>query len=408
MLDKILAFVKSGEMLTVVGRGVQYASQIALVMVVPAVLAPEEFLQFSLMMPLAALGMSLVFGWLTSAIHRHVFELLDPKDARFRQTASVYYGMVSLFFISLSLIGLLITDSMYRILPFLLVMAGLKMSIIRVLNSSGNHLGFFLANISFALSTAIFIALCMVDSNGGLEKNLVIYAAIDVLISLIAWRHLGVFSISPQPIFDRAIALKYFRYGFPLVANAIAIWVISLSDRYILTIWEGTNSVASYILSYQLASNIISIPLAFAATIFFPRILRIEREQDEPAALEYTYKLLSMYLKFIVPISLSACVLVMLFVYYLYSDYMFSPFIIILVVIAHVIYGSAHFYNKEFELSGRTMVITKGVALGAGLNFLMNLLLIPLFGILGAAIATLLAYIVVIWWVYNAREFRVD
>jgi len=398
--------LRSPAILMLAGRATQLLSQMAMVLVVPKVLVPELYVQLNLVLPLAFLGVSLLFDWMNAAIHRYVYELLDDEGGRFRQTVFIYYGLVCLLLCLLTFLSRFYVISLYQLVPLLLAAAALKAGILGVLNTSGNSKGFFFSNVGFALSLLLFVVLCFNAPDNNLQSNLIVYASIDIIVAIIAWWGIGVFRMPPVPRFYKDIAAGYFRYGLPLVARTIGIWVISLSDRYLLAIWEAPKDVASYILSYQLAGSAITIPMSFVMAVILPKILKIEKNSSQKEALAYTYKILGLYLRFMMPVFIVVSITVLLFKYYIYSNYEFNPLIVLIIVLAHLIFGLSHFYNKEFELNGRTLVITKAIGIGAVVNIALNILLIPMVGGLGAAIATLFAYIVAVYIVSSMREYR--
>ena len=409
MLDSIARFVRSQEMLTFCGRGIQFASQLALVVILPKALAPALYAEFNLLIPLAGLGVTIAFGWITGAIHRYVYEILDQDDLRFKQTVFIYYGYLSLALIAVYFLVSALTASTYRLIPLLLMAMGLRDSIVGVLNMSSNHKGFFLANLAFATSLAVFIGLCSLANNEDLATYLTVYAVLDTVLAVIAWNLIGVASFRSTPRFDTHVVSRYFNYGLPLVLRGLPLWLMAVSDRYFLAIWRPAESVASYILSYQLAGSVIMIPLSFVIIIIFPKIIRVDKEMGELEALSYTYKMLGYYFRYMPLIILGACAIVLPAIYYVYPEYLFRPIVIIVIVLAHVIQGLTHFYNKEFELNGKTMIITRAITAGAILNVALNTIFIPAFGDQGdlaAAISTLLAYSVTVYLVYRAREFK--
>jgi len=406
---KILNYIqllRSPAAFMLAGRFMQLMSQMAMVLVVPKVLVPGLYVQLNLVLPLAFLGVSLVFGWMNNAIHRHVFELLGSGGRHFRQTVFYYYGIVCLFLFLIVLIGQYYTDSIYRLVPLLLAAAALKAGILGILNTSGKSIGFFFSNVGFASSLLLFVLLCFIDSGNNLQRNLVVYASFDIVVAIISWSLLGIFKVPPIPRYYKDIAKSYFHYGLPLVAKMVGIWVISISDRYFLTIWEEPQEIASYILSYQLAGSAITIPMSFVMAVIFPKILKIEKDFNQREALVFTYKMLGYYLRLMLPVFILVSVIILLFQYYIYTNYEFNPIIVVTIVLAHVIFELSHFYNKEFELNGRTLMITKAVALGAMVNVVLNLALIPSFGSLGAAVATLFAYAVAVYMVARKREYQ--
>jgi O-antigen/teichoic acid export membrane protein len=406
VFSALVRFMRSPAALVLLGRGIQFFSQFAVVFILPKALAPVAYAQLNLLLPLAALGVTLVFGWLTGAINRHVYELLIREGINIRQTVFFYYGSISLVLLVSFFVISIFSNTAYRVVPLLLMATGLREAILGVLNMSGNHRSFLLANCGFALSLAVFVGLCVFTPDDDLAIYLTIYAALDATLAVVIWHLIGVFTFRDRPRFDPEVAARYFRYGWPLVARGLPLWVMAVSDRYLLALWRPTEAVAGYILSYQLGGSVIMIPLSFAMTIIFPRIIRVDKEEGQEAALSYTYELLRKYLRFAIVIAAGASGLVLAITHFVYPEYHVLPEVIIIIVVAHVIQGLTHFYNKEFELNGRTLVITKATVAGAIVNFGLNTVLIPSIGRLGAAISTLAAYAVTVYLVYRAREYH--
>lgn len=396
-----MKLLKSPAMYALLGRGVQMATQVALLLIIPKVLTSETYVQFSLVLPLAFLGATLAFGWLSGAIYRHVYELIGVAP-EYRQSVFAYYAMGCILALFIQFVIFLVVTSSYAVVPLLLIATALKTGILGVANAAERGKQFLIFNLGFAVSTTVFIVMCWSTDGDSLDRNLLIYAALDLLVAIWAWSAMKIFSLTPLPRIHANVLSRYFTYGYPLVINSVAVWVISMSDRYLLSIWESTDNVASYILSYQLSGSIITIPMAFAMAVIFPRVIRIDREAGTDAALAHVYRLLKAYTRYMLIMLMFGCGIVLGVMYFIYPAYALYPHVIAIIVLAHVILGLSHFFNKEFELNGRTMVITKGVGIGALANVLLNLVLIPAFGVLGAALATLLAYSISVYVIYSS------
>ena len=348
-----------------------------------------------------------MFGWLASSIFRHVHDLLQSDDGQFRETVFFYYGFGGLVLIAVYSATSFYTESIYRLVPLVLLAAAYKGGILSVLNASEKYRYFFYSNMGFAAALFIFLFLCWQGSDDDLARFMSVYAGIDIVIAIVFWRLIGVFKLFPLPHFNRGVAIRYLHYGLPLVMSNVAVWVVALSDRYFLALWESPEQVADYILSYQLAGSLITIPMAFVMAVVFPKIIRLDRESGEKYALRYVYRLLRIYMRYMIGIVLLGCVIVIPFKYYFYSEYAFNPVVIVIIILAHVVFGLSHFYNKEFELNGKTLIVTRGIGLGAVLNVVLNLALVPIWGGVGAALATLAAYSVSVIFVRNARSYLV-
>lgn len=401
--EKFAELLRGPTFYTLAGRALQYLAQFALIVLVPRLLLPEYFVQYSLLMPLAMLAATLIFGWFTSAAYRHAHAIIAAEDGRERRTAYFYYGVVSLALIFACGIVFLFSAPIYAVMLLLAAAAGLKNGILSVLNSTERHRAFFFANAAFAASLGVFLALCAHLPDEALPWILLVHAVLDIVAAVIGWCVIGVFTPRAFPRFDLETGRRYLHYGLPMLPNVLAVWIVSLSDRYILAIWESTGNVASYILAYQLGGSVVTIPMAFVMAVLYPRVLRIDREQGLQLALEYTHGLLRKYLRWIAILAVPGCIAVVLFIRAFYPAYEVDPPTVAVIVIAHAIFCLGHFLNKEFELNGRTMVVAQSVSIGAVMNVILNLVLIPWLGALGAALATLGAYASSMYIVYRAR-----
>jgi len=386
--------------------------QLVQVLLVPKLLGPGAFLQYSLVLPLAYLGASLGFGWITSASFRYVHELLEGNNTRFRQTVFFYFGLMTLVMFAAYPIAATLNLGIYALIPVLLIASALKAGILSVLNAAERHRQYLYSNIGFAVSLAMFLALCVLEGRTNLAdwtvlaKFLLFYSLFDTAVALFSWFKTGIFALSLSPQFDSQVARRCLKYGLPILLNSVAVWVISLSDRYFLALWQPADSVASYILSYQLAGGIIAVPMGLAMIVLFPRLLSIDRNDGERAAMELTQKMLRFYLRYSLIITTIAAAIIIALKYFVYIRYQFDPMVIIILALANVVGGLCHFYNKEFELNGRTFSITKSIGAGAVVNAVLNLALIPFLGPMGAAIATLAAYMVTVVVIYQMSSYR--
>jgi O-antigen/teichoic acid export membrane protein len=401
----IAKLFQSAAIYAFVGRAVQYASQLAIVVVLPLILQPDYYVQFNLLLPVALLMATLIFGWFSGAVYRHVHDFYDAQLPAYRQTACFYYGMVSLAILLCYAISVPWLDEKFRLILLLIVASGLKSAVMAILNASERHRAFFLASVFFAVALSGFLLLCLFGEDGRLLYNLAIYAAADIVIATAFMFRIGIFTVSSLPRFHLDIGRKYFYYGLPLMMNSFAGWVMSLSDRYFLAIWRPTEEIAAYILSYQLGASIVVIPMSFLMTIVFPRIIRMDKDSGIESALRYTYRLMGRYVRLIPLAAVAGTGLVIFLIHFFYPAYQLMPVVIVLIVLAHLIQGVSHFYHKEFELSGRTFVMTKAIALGALVNVGFNIALIPFLGAAGAAIATLVAYMASVLFVYKSRNY---
>jgi len=387
------------------GRGLQYLGQFVLILLLPKILLPETYLEFNLILPVAFLGSTALFGWMISSIYRYAHELHDPNHPEYRETVFFYYlsAIIVLTVVSISLT--LSTDSPYALVPFLLMATALKNGINGILNAMERHREFFLSNAGFTFSLLALLLTCHMLDGQQLWAPILVYALLDILIGLLFWNRCGIFSTATTPTFHKTVALGFMSYGAPIVLNNVFTWIIALSDRYLLNFWELADHVATYVLTYQFAGSVITIPMAFIMTMMYPRILKINKEKGVAEAMIYVADGFKKFKRFSLPAGLLAVIIVTPFMTAFFTTYSIDPPLIAILILAHVVMSASHFVNKEFELNGRTIMISRALMIAALANVISNLILIPLFGTRGAGVATLVAYALMIFLVYRKNTF---
>jgi O-antigen/teichoic acid export membrane protein len=212
--------------------------------------------------------------------------------------------------------------------------------------------------------------------------------------------------------FDRHLLHQVNRFGFPLMAAGLAMWVTNFGDRFMISkLLHGANrlnELGQYSLAYKISSAMVLLFTAFQ--IAWPAFAySIEDEKEAKRA--YSYILT--YLMFIaawaaVGLSLFAPWIVRLLgrnpTYWpaadaipalAYSSVFFAGFIVVTI-------ATGRSRNTKFNWIAATAA--------AIFNFSLNLWLIPADGMVGAAYATLAAYILLmIVRTWNAqRIYRVE
>ncbi len=191
--------------------------------------------------------------------------------------------------------------------------------------------------------------------------------------------------------FDRALLREMNRFGLPLVPSGLALWTLNFSDRFFLAHLAGQGDVGRYSLGVRIASAIMLLLVAFR-TAWPAFAYSIE---DDRAA-RRTYGFVLTYLLFVTCwVSLALGLLAPWLVRLLAPNN--SAFWAGASVVGPLAFASAAWAAYTVVAIGvgrarRTQfnwVVTGGAAL---LNVVLNLLLIPPFGIEGAAAAHVAAF----------------
>jgi O-antigen/teichoic acid export membrane protein len=213
---------------------------------------------------------------------------------------------------------------------------------------------------------------------GNFTGTLVVYAALLVYRR----RRLGL-------QFDRKLYRAMNRFGLPLVPSAVALWLTNFSDRFFLVKLADPHEVGLYSIGVRIASAILLLLTAFRlAWPAFAYSIEDDREAQR------TYSFVLTYVVFVTCwIALALGLLAPWIVRVITT----RPFYPAQNVVAPLAFGSAAFGayivvqigTGRARRTGTNWLVT---GLGALLNVTLNLALIPPFGRLGAAIATVAAY----------------
>lgn len=361
------------------------------------VLTPGELGVWSLATMLVA-ALSLAYNpALHGSVTRYFFEL-ESRPAELRR----FLGTVSTFLLGWSVVlttvlflaGPWVFAVAFRALPFSpfgrLVVLISALSVLEVVPkavwSSAERAGRFVsvslaASLLNVTSSILFVALGF-----GVEGLLWARVASTALLGgpLLWWTIRNVGFAFHLPDLRKALS-----FGVPLVPHLLAHWVLSLSDRYLVERQLGTAAVGLYGAAYVFIQGVdmVSASVNRAWTPMFTRVYELPSERD---ALARTISW------FVFAVSSTACgaawfgPIVVRAVYA--ASYAEAARIVPWLAAAGLMQGLYYlfvaglFFRKQTHLIPVTTVV-------AGLsNTGLNLLLLPSYGLLGAAWATVASY----------------
>ncbi|HEY5470201.1 MAG TPA: polysaccharide biosynthesis C-terminal domain-containing protein [Bacteroidales bacterium] len=245
----------------------------------------------------------------------------------------------------------------------------------------------------FKLSSVLGLTLFFILSKKmGLEG---IYLAQVIGNSLVVLFLLAYTLKNSKVFFDKVIFKSMNAYGFPLFLANISAVMLNVIDRYSLNSLALLKSVALYTLAFKITSVlklviVDSMKLALGPMMF--------KRLDTPDNKRFYSKVL-LYSSFVM---MFAIVGVSLFSFELTKVMTKSKEFWGAVVIVPILAMSIFFINlKDFSVYGlhfakKTRIIGSIVVISTILSLLLNIIFIPIWGITGAAVATLLSQF--IYW----------
>ena len=185
----------------------------------------------------------------------------------------------------------------------------------------------------------------------------------------------------------------FITYGIPLIGLSVASYVLSSSDRYMIGFFMGADAVGIYSAGYQLAETSVSVFSSFLMTAFFPVIVQTFEKSGRESTQHLVSDLMGYYLMLALPVVFGVTLLCKEMTSILLGKSFFAAYQVLPVVSAGVFFlGLSMYFNKSFELKEKTSHILSITMSASILNIALNLILIPMIGILGAALSTLISY----------------
>lgn len=198
---------------------------------------------------------------------------------------------------------------------------------------------------------------------------------------------------------DRALLGAMNRFGLPLVPSALALWALNLSDRFFLVKLSGQAEVGLYSLGARISSAMLLLLTAFrTAWPAFAYSIEDDREARRTYSFVLTYLLLLATWAALALGLLSPWIVRVLAT----PDFYGASRVVALLAFAAVASAGYTVIAIGVGRARRTQFNWVVTGSAAAVNVGLNLVLIPSYGMMGAAVSTVAAYslmfLVMAWW----------
>jgi O-antigen/teichoic acid export membrane protein len=194
-----------------------------------------------------------------------------------------------------------------------------------------------------------------------------------------------------RPILDRELARAMLAFALPLVPAGVAGWTLNLADRPLLQVFTGSAAVVGvYTTGYTagLVINALAIQpfnLSWGATFW-----DIARSEDASRTFART---LTWFLAFASAAALFLSAIGTDVIRLLFPpEFEESRYIVPFSAFAFVLYGAYTIVATGLSIVGRSAIVATTMLVAAAVSLALNVVLIPLLGIYGAAISTVAGY----------------
>lgn len=193
--------------------------------------------------------------------------------------------------------------------------------------------------------------------------------------------------------FDKELLFNMLKYSIPLMFNAISWWITSFSDRAILNIFFSESEVGIYSVAAKVPAIITTLLSVFTQAWVVSAVRKYERD-SEPRFFENVYKIYTTLL--FVSVALVILIVKQIMKIYVGRDFFEAWYYVPILLIGSVFLGISNYYGAIYAAAKANLLEIKSTIICAISNIVLNFVLIPSMGVLGAVIATALSYIIVV------------
>lgn len=184
-----------------------------------------------------------------------------------------------------------------------------------------------------------------------------------------------------------------FKFGAIVFTSGIAGYIIGFTDTMLLTFYRTPQEVGLYQIALPTSQLLWSFVIALSA-ILFPVLSEMWATNNKKNMSTGIGILLKMSFIFMVPFALMMIAFPEIIISMLFGQkYVGAAFALQILSLGAIFYTVMIIYSNVLNAIGKPMLTMKIIIIVAIFNLLMNLMLVPFFGITGAAVTALFSYI---------------
>lgn len=411
-LSKLL----SSASLVFLGALVSSASGLLERAIIGRLLSPVGYGEFSLALAVFTLGATLGAAGFTQGVPRFMARFDDPRDARGAWLTGLGISLGLSTVISLGLLAtaplvvprlfesddasLLFTIFVVAIPVYVCFRIGisairgeentrykvLTQDLLYPLGRIALVAGLLLAGVGLA-ATGLGYLLALVG------VTVLVYVSLDRLVSL-----RGEFRLHPR---------EMTAFSAPLIVSTVMTVLLTRTDTLMLGYFRSSNEVGIYNAAYPLAGS-MAIVLGAFGYLYLPMASRLDSDQDRAVGRVYQVTTKWLYLiafpGFVTLVSFPDEILAIVFG----GEYTAGGTALVILAVGTFTNAAVGRNRETLSALGATNLILLSNLFAFAFNFAVNLLLIPRYGFIGAAVASAGSYVLLNLIVYTALRWQFD
>lgn len=360
--------------------------------------------------------------WLIESVARFYaqFELRNDLD-RFFSTIVYSFSLSSILIIGFAAGGIIILQGKIsnELTPFLWIgiLVYLTTSIYSIflftLRASLQAKSFSLYEIIFSAGKLGLALIIVYLFKLGAISLLIVFILIQVPLVFFLFKKFSIIKRFKLKHVSRKHLNEFLRFGSPLIISSLSVWVLALSDRYLLNFFKSSAEVGIYSVSYSLVDRSVALLYTILMLAAHPIIIYTWEEKGKEVTRKLIKDLSRYFFIICIPAFLGISVLSKeIFSVLVGKDFMDSYKLVPFFAFCSFCTGWFQYIGKGFEIYKKTLLMAFIIFISGVLNIGFNFLFIPEYGVIGAGIAKSISYagliILGIWVSHSFMPWQVS
>jgi len=312
---------------------------------------------------------ALTFIFILSLVILGISEIFSTSISKFISGSTEYFKYFQIIFLCLAIQNIYLVPENFLIAQ--------KKSVLYSILSIGT----LVSNLSLNI---FFLVIMKMGVFGILLSMLLTKALNGSVVSAISLRQVR-YSFSWEKL------KKIISFGMPLMPGMIGLYIMHFSDRFFLQKYCTLSEVGIYSLGYKfgmILSILISAP-----------VFRIwDTQRFEIAKADNGRQIIGQIFTYFSAVLIFASLVISVFIdeiIFLMAAREFhgATTVTPLIVLSYILFGMGNFFTLGIMITNKTKYIAYIQVTSAALNLLMNMIFISYYGVIGAAVATVLSFL---------------
>ncbi|MGN1048163.1 MAG: lipopolysaccharide biosynthesis protein [Eubacteriales bacterium] len=374
------------------------ASKVLVYLLLPlytACLSPDEYSMADLISQTANLLLPILAVGMVDGIFRFAMDKTDEAGkAKVFCVSTVTITLGSLLaFAILPLLGKTGFFGSYTwLIPLYVIASNYHMSAAHFLRGCGKTKLFALQGIICTALTIALNLLFLLVFDMGVSGYVLSVICADFLVALMLYFGFGLIKYIKPHSFDMSVLREMLKYSVPMIPTTIFWWITNVADRYMITYIDGQYVNGLYAAAFRIPTLLILVSGIFSEAWQYSAVTDSDGGNDG----DFFSRVFDSFQSIVF---LAASVLILLakvFTDILFADTYSDAWQYIPVLVAATVFSSlVTFMSSVYVKHKRSVNSFVTAMIGALSNILLNALLIPVLSAQGAALATLLCYVIV-------------